>query len=208
MFDVTGNWVIAVHGTGGGVADSLDTLLTSLENLLSLSAPDIFPTLFPGLAAMENVHPLLVHFPIALLSLFFLLDVCAWVLNKPVWRKTASWFLYLGTFFAGFTMLAGLQAASEVAHDEEVHAIMENHEHLGISIFCLAVGLSVWRILQKSVLEGLPNLLFQFFSGVLCLLLLFAADLGGLMVYKYGVAVSAAPLSESSENTHHHHEDE
>jgi len=37
---------------------------------------------------------------------------------------------------------------------------------------------------------------------------LFAADLGGLMVYKYGVAVSAVPLSETTENSHHHHEDE
>jgi uncharacterized membrane protein len=208
MYDVTDSLVITVHGTGGGVADSLDAMLTSLENLLSLSAPDILPTLFPGLAAMANVHPLLVHFPIAFLSMFFLLDMSACVLNKPIWRKTASWFLYFGAIFAGFAMLAGLQAASHVAHGEEVHNIMENHEHLGISIFCLAIGLSVWRILHKSVLEGGANLLFLFFAGILCLLLLFAADLGGLMVYKYGVAVSAVPLSETTENSHHHHEDE
>ncbi len=208
MFESTGNLLFSVHGGGDGVGLSglISNFLAAIETLISLPPGERFSALLPGIAAMENIHPLFVHFPIALLSVFFLIDITASFLQKPDWRHTASWFLYLGTVFAGLTVLAGLHAASTVPHGEDVHEIMETHEHLGITIFLLATGLSVWRLSAKGVLHGAANVLYMIFAGLLCLLLVFAADFGGLMVYKYGVAVASSEVMHKDEFSQHDHE--
>ena len=208
--DLSENLRFSVHGGGDsdGLAGLLDFFLRGLENLFNSPLQESVNVFLPGIAAMENIHPLLVHFPIALLSCFFLLDFSGSVLQKPDWRRVAAWFLYLGALFAGLTMLAGFQAAATVPHGESVHEIMETHEHLGVSIFALASLLSVWRLLGKSLLQGLFNVLYLLIAGVLCLILIFAADLGGLMVYHYGVAVRAVEALEPEVDLHEHHHHE
>ena len=211
MFDLSENLQFSVHGGGDsdGVSSLLDTFLGGLETLFNSPIQESFQTFLPGIAAIENIHPLLVHFPIALLSLFFLLDFSASILQKPDWRRTAGWFLYLGAVFAGLTMLAGFHAADTVAHSDEVHEIMETHEHLGVTIFSLASLLSVWRLFGKSLLSGVFNVVYLLLAAVLSILLVFSADLGGLMVYHYGVAVQAVEVEEPEDgHEHHHHEHE
>jgi len=213
MFDLSENLRFSVHGGGDsdGLAGVLDGFLRGMESLFSSPIHESFSTYLPGIAAMENIHPLMVHFPIALLSMFFLLDFSASILQKPDWRKVAAWFLYLGAVFAGLTMLAGFQAADTVPHGEDVHEIMETHEHLGVAIFSLASLLSVWRLLGKALLSGLYNVVYLLLAAGLCLLLVFAADLGGLMVYHYGVAVQpveALEPVEMHEHQHHHEHEE
>lgn len=210
MFDLSGNFLVSVHGGGdsGGIAGLLDDFLIAIENLLSLSPEEMFAELLPGIAAMENWHPLFVHFPIALLTMFFLIDFAGSVTQKTEWRVTAGWFLYLGTIFAGITMTFGLIAAASVLHGDDVHDIMETHEHFGITIFTLSVFLSAWRLIGKTALQGVANYLYLFFAGLLCVLLVFAADLGGLMVYKHGVAVAAAKLAHVEGLTERQHDHE
>ncbi len=196
----------ADHGDGSGMADGLSSLLAFIEGLTAQTPGGIFATLMPGITAMANIHPMLVHFPIAFLVTFFVLDTVAILANKIAWRKIASWFLYLGTVAAGFTVLAGFIAADSVPHGDNVHEIMERHEHLGIWVLSLATILSVWRYKAGESLRGVANGLFMFTSALLCLLLSLGADLGGLMVYKYGVAVAATPVPEIT--GHHHNTDE
>ena len=190
-----------IHGNadhGGGIADSLAGLLALFEQ----GPGPIFSAIMPGIAGMDNIHPLLVHFPIAFLSAFFVLDLVGTLAKKAQWRSVAGWFLYFGTVFALFTVIAGLIAADTVAHGENVHDIMEDHEHIGIAILSLAALLSAWRLKGGSLLQGAANGLFLGLSALLCVLMLLGADLGGLMVYHYGVSVKAAQLNEGS----HDHE--
>lgn len=209
MFDLNGSLMFSVHGggdSGDGIAGLLGGFLAAAENLIGLPPGEMLAALLPGMTAMENIHPLLVHFPIAFLSAFFLIDLAGSIAKKSAWRQAASWFLYLGTIFAGLTMTAGLIAASSVLHGDDVHEIMESHEHLGITIFTLATLLSVWRLIGKAARQGALNYLYLAFAGLLCVLLVFAADLGGLMVYKHGVAVAAARPALIQEGVEHHHD--
>jgi uncharacterized membrane protein len=208
MVDMNNYLSFQIHGGadhGGGVADGVASLLAFFEELSTHDSADIFPALMPGIANMDNIHPLLVHFPIAFLSAFFVLDVVGTLAKKPHWRNVASWLLYFGTVAAVFTVTAGFMAAASVAHGEDVHAIMERHEHFGVSVLALAIVLSAWRLKAGEAMQGGANSFFLLLAALLCALMALGADLGGLMVYHYGVAVDAAKVPEGVFMEHHHH---
>ena len=195
-----------IHGAadqGGGIMENISSLLAFFENLSTQRPGDIFSSIMPGIAGMDNIHPLLVHFPIAFLSVFFALDLVGTLAKKPHWRSIASWFLYFGTVAAVFTVIAGFIAANSVAHGQNVHDIMERHEQIGIAVLSLAVVLSIWRILSGGLIRGGANSFFLILSALMCALMMLGADLGGLMVYHYGVAVKAAPVPEDSSSHVH-----
>jgi uncharacterized membrane protein len=186
-----------VHGnadSGGGLLDILTGVLAFFESLTSSGGDGFFNVLMPGLAGMNNIHPLLVHFPIAFLVGFFLFDVVACLARKPQWREVASYLLYFGAVGAFFT--------------DVVHAIMERHETFGVSVLTLAVSLSLWRLKKGASMTGGANTFFLILSGLMCVLLALGADLGGLMVYKYGTAVQLVQPQPASESNHHEHEHE
>lgn len=189
-----------IHGGADhdGIAESVSSLLAFFESLSTKGPGDIFSSIMPGIASMDNIHPLLVHFPIAFLSVFFALDLVATLAKKPQWRSIASWFLYFGTITALFTVIAGLIAANSVAHGQDVHDIMERHEHFGLSVLSLAAVLSIWRMKSGGLILGGANSFFLILSALLCVLMALGADLGGLMVYHYGVAVKAVRIPAGS----------
>jgi uncharacterized membrane protein len=190
-----------IHGgadQGGGIVESISSLLAFFENLSTQGPGDIFSSIMPGIASMDNIHPLLVHFPIAFISAFFALDLVGTLSRNPESRRVATWLLYFGTVAALFTVIAGFIAAESVAHGQNVHDIMERHEQIGVSVFATTVLLSVWRIKSGVLPRSGANNFFLLLSGLLCVLIMLGADLGGLMVYKYGVAVEAAAVPGDS----------
>jgi uncharacterized membrane protein len=191
----------SVHGN----ADDHNELLEMLTGVLGFfegltaNGGDSNPSHFlDGIASLANIHPLLVHFPIAFLGLFIVIDLIGTAQKNADCRKFAGNLLYLGTAFAVLTVWAGFHAAETVPHGHNVHDMMERHEHLGISILGLSLALSAWRLRRPVENFGIFNVLTLILAGVL----IFGADLGGLMVYKYGVAVDAVTVS--SEDSHHH----
>ena len=203
-----------IHGGadhGGGIAEAVANLLTFIEGLTTKAPYDIFTSLMPGIANMDNIHPLLVHFPIAFLSTFLIIDLLGTLTKKTQWRSIAGSLLYLGTVAAVFTVLAGFQAAGSVTHGRNVHEIMENHEHFGVSVLSLATVLSVWRLKCHGVFQSGANVFFLILSTLLVSIMILGADLGGLMVYHYGVAVDAvtasADVHESAAAEHSHAHD-
>ncbi len=191
-----------VHGggIGGGVAANVASFLEFIERLGGKTPPEMFAAIMPGIAEMDNIHPLFVHFPIAFFIAFFLLDVVAVLAKKAHWRYVAGWLLYLGAITSIFTVVAGLFAANSVEHNDAVHDIMERHEHIGISVLALSLFLAAWRLKKWGLNTKGVNAIFMSLSAFLCLLVSLGADLGGLMVYQYGVAVKPSAVSVS-ENT-------
>jgi uncharacterized membrane protein len=191
----------SIHGNADGHNELLEMLTGILGFFEGLTANDggaNGSNFLEGISSLANIHPLLVHFPIAFLSLFVVIDLIGTTAKKSDLRKFAGGLLYLGTFFAGLTVWAGFHAAETIPHGHNVHEIMERHEHLGISILGLSLALSAWRLRRSVEGFGIYNVLSIILAGVLIL----GADLGGLMVYKYGVAVEAVTVSP--EDSHHH----
>jgi len=193
-------------GLGGGIAATVGALLEFIESLMGKTPPEIFAILMPGIHFLDDLHPLFVHYPIALFSLFFLVDLTGALAKKPQWRYVAGWLLYLATVFAAFTVIAGLFAADSVEHDDVVHEIMERHEHFGIAVLAMGLFLSGWRLQQWGLKSVTGNALFLSLAGLLCLVLTMGADLGGLMVYQYGVAVNSTENALSTTEDSHQEE--
>lgn len=194
MIDLIFDSLPQIHGGGNhqgiGAVKGLEAFLTFIESLASKSPAEIFAAFMPGISALDNIHPLVVHFPIALLTIFFFADTIGGLLNKPAWRTFATPLLYLGTLAAMLTVAAGFQAAYSAPHNDVTHAIMLRHQAFGITVTVLALILSLRRFFATD--DFLASKTYGHFSlsALLVLLLSLGADLGGLMVYQYGVAVA------------------
>ncbi len=201
-----GNVMPAIHGgadtAGGGLVGLLDSVLGALSKVTESGGGFQW---FPGIHTLGfNIHPALVHFPIAFLSVFFLLEMIAFWLPRDSLRQTANAMLYCGALGALLAAAAGLYAAYIVPHGEEVHDIMEWHERLGLTVAGLALVLSIWRSLATKVPSSMARALFIALSTMLTVCMVFGADLGALMVYGHGVAVHKL---QQEDVRHHHHVD-
>ncbi len=200
MIDLIFDILPLVHGGGQegfSPAKGLASFLVFMESLTSMTATEIFAAFLPGMTRLPNIHPIFVHFPIALLTLFFIADLLGSLFAKLEWRKFASGALYSGTFFSLLTVIAGYQAAHSIPHNDMVHTIMLRHQAFGISVTVLAFILSLRRYFSADTFLASKTLGHLSLSALLVILLTLGADLGGLMVYQYGAAVTPS-LSEKN----------
>jgi uncharacterized membrane protein len=146
---------------------------------------------------LPNLHPALVHFPIALVSVAVLFDLATVAARKHSWLDRAAAALYgLAALGAGAAFLAGRRAADSLGLlGPEIVAHVNTHSDWGrYSLWALMVtavaraGLSLWDVkLKRPLLRAavLP-------LGVLATLVVYrTADLGGGLVFAHGVAVRA-----------------
>ena len=143
---------------------------------------------FEGLTQMQNIHPIIVHFPIALLLVATFFYILGTILKKEEFYFGGKWLLYLGTISAVIACVTGLQAAAGVSHDEESHLIMMPHQYLGIGIAIVSFVFSVWVFRSKL---NIPKQRKTFLLGMILLSGLIGqqGDLGGRLVYLKGVGV-------------------
>lgn len=203
-------FTIALPGLHGAAVDGgaewyelLDRFLADLERR---GVGGMLADLMPGMAALPNVHPLLVHFPIALLGTYLPVELVAALSGSRRLTQLASGLLYLGAVLALPTVLAGLQAAAGVPHDDAVHAVLERHARYGIAVCVGAILLSLWRLVVRERFSSTGRALHLLLSAILLGLLTLGADLGGYMVYGHGVGVRG--MAQPAGHRHHHDGDD
>lgn len=136
---------------------------------------------------MESAHPLVVHFPIALLLMAVLLDLLAIALKHPAWHRVALWNLGLGTLGAGVAVWSGLRAAEVARHTFAIHQVMERHERLGVATLILGSLIVAWRLLARDRLGPRSRTLAMLLMAAMAGTLAYGAHLGGRLVYEFGV---------------------
>ena len=136
---------------------------------------------------MQSVHPLVVHFPIALILSAFLVDVLALVLKRPHLHRVALWNLCLGTLAAGAAVLTGLQAQDVAKHSFEIWEVMELHEKLGITTLILGLMSCGLRLGLRDTLGPRLRAFAMLLALAMVSTLTYGASLGGRLVYEFGV---------------------
>lgn len=156
-----------------------------------------------GLLPMESVHPLVVHFPIALLLTALFLDGAALAFRRPAWHRVALWNLTLGTLGAGVAVWTGSVAAEIAKHTFEIHQVMELHRKLGIATVILGGLVVVWRLVKRDRLTTRVRMLVLAVMLVVAGTLSYGAHLGGRLVYEFGVGGGFGSAAPSSPHEHH-----
>lgn len=139
---------------------------------------------------MESSHPLVVHFPIALLLAAWFIETLALLLKRPAWRRVSLWNLCLGTLAAAAAVLTGRQAMALAKHSFEIHRLMELHERLGYFVLALAAAVAGWRLIAKDRLTDCFRWVAWGLLAAACVAMVFSARLGGRLVYEFGVGSS------------------
>ena len=136
---------------------------------------------------MESLHPLIVHFPIALLLTATALELASLACRRPGWHRIALWNLALGTLGAAAAVASGLYAERVARHSFEIWEVMERHERLGISTLILALMAVAWRLKQHDQLSPRARLTTTLLNLAMTGTLVWGAYLGGRLVYELGV---------------------
>ena len=136
---------------------------------------------------MQSVHPLIVHFPIALLLTAVALDAAAFILKRPGLYRVALWNLALGTLAAAAAVWSGLRAEDIAKHSFDIWQVMEQHEKLGITTLSIAAVVTVWRLIRRDALRPWERALTLALLLALVGTLAYGAHLGGRLVYEFGV---------------------
>lgn len=144
----------------------------------------------PGVDALQNIHPLIVHFPIALLLAATLVYFIAWVARREEWSRAALWMLALGTLGALVAVRTGLSAAEGVMLAPSVREhILVHHKHYMLAVMVLSVVLTMWALLARPMPRR-GRLLFLAALLVMAALVTKGADYGAWMVFGYNAGGS------------------
>lgn len=147
---------------------------------------------------LQNIHPIFVHFPLALLSAGILFDVLGYGLKKPSLSDAGWWVFALGVVAAIITVFTGLQAEETVSLSQEAHEVLENHEHFQIYSTVVLTGLLIWRGIKRGSLPN-PPILYLIITAIAVSTILFGSHYGGKLVYQYGVGTSVQPAATQGE---------
>ena len=151
-----------------------------------------------GLSDAANIHPLFVHFPIALLLTSFAAYILGSLFKKEELLIAGKWFLYFGTAAAAVTVLTGLEAEKTVPHGGGVHEILIMHKYFGYTVLGLSVLLSAWVLSSKSHIPSKGRVAFLVALALLAMVITQGADLGGRMVFLHGVSVGGKGAVEEA----------
>lgn len=150
---------------------------------------------------IAEVHPKVVHFPIALLATYSLLEIVGIFFNKEFISKSALLLLYIGLVTALFAVISGNQAASEFQFwtDDSKVLLNEHQAHATYLLWLSAIvcGLRIFVVIKKKF-SGLIKYAFVFFAIVILYLVYKTGDYGGDLVKKFGIGTEFIMKDESN----------
>ncbi len=133
-----------------------------------------------------HLHPMLVHFPIALLAFGFLFELFYLINKKKICLTKAGYYLLISSCIMGaITILSGLLFTGEM--QGAAGEVREKHELFAYISIGLAIAAAIIRIyLERKKIEKSPLKTFAFFLyGAAVVAVMATGFYGGTLVYNY-----------------------
>jgi len=160
----------------------------------------------PPIPPLDGLHPLVIHFPIALLLVAPLVIVLGLVLRPEKGRpflQAALLLMVLGTAGSYLAVASGEAAAQLAERGGAVDALLENHEELAETVRLVFTVLTVVfasilfipQMMRRTLSRGVATsvvVVFLGFYGAGALLLANTAHAGGRLVHEQGVTALLA----------------
>ena len=150
-----------------------------------------------------NLHPMIVHFPIAILFLALIFDLAAIIFRNVNWfRYSAGSLFIVGAVFTIAIYFSGNQAADTVNPSALAIPVLSDHADLALitvwffSIYAIVRFIILWKDLNLKWFYSL----FIFLIGAIGAFFLFeTAEHGAELVYRFGVGVNVSEDVQSTE---------
>jgi len=134
-----------------------------------------------------HLHPMIVHFPVALISVGFLAEVFSLFLkSEKCLSKTGLYLMLLGTLSAIAAWSTGHLFTNEPTQGEIVR-VFENHETGALITMILMIigsGFRIYLLIQKKEETRLKWIAFGFYFLAFAAVT-FTGFMGGTMVYNF-----------------------
>lgn len=141
------------------------------------------------------IHPMLVHFPIALLFVSFLFDLIFFLTGREEFKKGGFWLLLLGWVAGLAATLSGVLSEDLVEKAGVPKSAIERHEFFAFMTLGLFAGLILVRAWIRNRWSYNHRLIY--IGGALVGLFILATTgyWGGDLVYRYGAGVQPNPAA-------------
>ena len=144
------------------------------------------------MSPLPNWHPLVVHFPIALILSATVLLLAARLLRSESWAASAAtvgtWNLCLGAAAALFALATGLSAVLDLDVSAAARQAISSHLKWAMFTTLLLLLLAVWRGAGRAS-RSRPSWIFLIVLIAASAALSFTGYRGGKNVYEYAVGV-------------------
>ena len=135
------------------------------------------------------MHPIFVHFTIALTSASLVFDALGFFLGKASLTAAGGWTLMGSALMTLATISTGLTSSARAPIEEgEARSFLRAHMALGLIFYGLLVTMTFWRL---SLWQDGQNVSWLYLASlaVVSLMMTVQGYLGGELVYRYGVEV-------------------
>lgn len=157
---------------------------------------------------MKPLHPLLVHFPLALLPLSVGADAVGLLAGIPSLSHAGWWALLGAALGATMTVAAGFYDMFRANLSDDVHHRVHRHMRFGLALFMAIICLAIWRGIIFAG-DGVVPMVYLDLAALSVGLAIFQGWLGGELVYADGVFVqqgeSAARHEDAAAHSGHSH---
>jgi uncharacterized membrane protein len=143
---------------------------------------------------MPPIHPILVHFPVSLVTVSLGADVVGRLRPSAEARALGFWCLVIAVLGAAGTVAAGFVDMYRADLEEATHLFVHLHRDVGLLLVAALALLAVWRwrIRRAAVPDDRVGWPYLLCALAVFALVLFQGWFGGELVYGRGAGVAAA----------------
>jgi uncharacterized membrane protein len=136
------------------------------------------------------MHPIFVHFTIALTTSSLAFDALGFFLNRASLTAAGGWTLVGSALMTLMTISTGLTSSTRAPVEEgEARSFLRAHMALGFIFYGLLAAMTLWRL---SLWQEGVSWLYLAALAIVSLVMTVQGYLGGELVYRYGVEVEQA----------------
>ena len=147
---------------------------------------------------MPPIHPAIVHYPIALMTLSVIADLLGYLTDRPSLQAAGTWALFGAGLGAAIAIIAGLIDMNRAKIKPAPHKRVHFHMKVGFVLFAAIVGLTIWRWVISLDPHHRLGWTYLIPAFVVLALTFFQGWLGGELVFTDGVGV--APTGQGTES--------
>ncbi len=136
------------------------------------------------------LHPMIVHFPIALLLTSVLFDAASHIFKRESLRDGALWLLVLGLIGGIAAAVAGGLAEETAEKAGIAESLIETHESLAFVTLGIFGVLLLWRVFMRNQLSGQLLAIYLLVATIGVGTLSATGYYGGDLVYEHGAGVN------------------